>query len=187
MGSKKESVAISAQTRACASAVPQLNAAAMAFPAAAPALPGAPLPAGPVVPAAASAPPGATTRMAALPAAASALPLRVTAAAGRNGRRGRSRQRQPRALAPATEDDWRRRFLKRQGHIDMVKASQLYTDCQLAVAQGTWLLMPTTPRADEHTSKRWWEKQVATWREGLRLRAPLSAAPSASFRSRSAP
>ena len=90
-------------------------------------------------------------------------------------------------LAPASEDDWHRRFLKRQGEIDNVKASRRYTDCQLAVAQETWLLMPVTPRADIRTSKRSWERSMARWREGLRLRAPLSAATNASARSRSAP
>ena len=160
-----------------------------AVPAAVSALPSVPTRASAAVPAAVPALPSARTRRAALPAAASALPgatTRVSAAACGNGPLQNREFRNLQKMPPATEDEWYRRLQKRQAAIDNVKASQLYKDCQLAVAQGTWLLMPVTPRADAHTSKRWWERSRARWCDGLRLRAPLSAASNASARSRSA-
>ena len=162
------------------------GAASAALPASAPALPGARTRMA-AVPAAASALPGARPRMPALPAASSALPAASSAAADGIDPRQNKELRNLQKMPPATDDEWRRRLQKRQAVIDNVKASQLYKDCQLAVAEGTWLLMPVTPRADARTSKRWWERSRARWCDGLRLRAPLSAASNASARSRSAP
>ena len=85
-------------------------------------------------------------------------------------------------MPEASEDEWARRFWKRNKTIEATKAKQVYSEWAEkrqrgapdagSPAPGLQRRGPRTPDpTDQTVSKRVWEKQIKSWRDELRLRS----------------